>query len=215
MKNLSKIISAGAEVAAWAVPEVSGAQEQHSNPHKGPDISAELAAEMAALKQQAYQEGLEQGRQAGLAQAQAAIDAQQQRFVAILDALSRPLDHMEERVEQELLTLSVSIARQIVRREIKTEPAQVVGVVKEALSILPSGVQNIEVHLHPEDARLVSDIMLANVDERKWKVIEDPVMGQGGCRVDTDSSTVDASIDSRIAAIAARLMGGERTDDER
>ncbi len=209
-----KLISAGDDVRAWATPEISGAQGPHARRQEKAKSNVDLEQELAALKQQAYHEGLEQGKQAGLAQAQEMINAHQKQLVAMLDALAKPLDHLDEKIEQELVSLSVAIARQIVRRELKAEPAQVVGVVKEALSILPSGVQNIKVYLSPEDARLVSDIMLSNVGERKWQVVEDPVMEQGGCRIETNASTVDATIDSRIAAIAARLMGGERTDDE-
>lgn len=215
---MSKIISAGEGVRAWAKPEIEVAnapvEESPNQEEENIKSEEELRNELNALKQEAYNEGLELGKKAGMAQAQETINKYQAQFVAILDALSKPVEQLDERIESELVNLSVAIARQIVRRELKTEPAQVVGVVKEALSILPSGVQNIKVHMHPSDAQLVSEIMLANVDERKWQVLEDPVMERGGCLVETDSSTVDAKIDTRIAAIAARLMGGERTEDE-
>ncbi|MFC1750163.1 flagellar assembly protein FliH [Pseudomonadota bacterium] len=211
---MSKIISAGEGVRAWAQPEIVSSNESVMPDAKDVKSEKDIQKELNALKQAAYNEGIEQGKQAGLAQAKELIDNYQAQFVAMLEALSAPVEHLDEKIEHELVDLSVAIARQIVRRELKTEPAQVVGVVKEALSILPSGVQNIKVYLNPSDAQLVSDIMLANVDERKWQVVEDPVMERGGCRVETDSSTVDAAIDARIAAIAVRLMGGERVEDE-
>jgi len=55
--------------------------------------------------------------------------------------------------------------------------------------------------------------MLANVTERKWELVENLAMQRGGCHIETDIASVDATIESRVAAIAARIMGGERSDD--
>jgi flagellar assembly protein FliH len=89
----------------------------------------------------------------------------------------------------------------------------VIGVVKEALNALPAAGQNIKLHLHPEDSKLVADTMLANANERKWELVDNPLIQRGGCRIETDSSNVDATIESRVAAIAVRIMGGERAND--
>ena len=218
MKSLSKIISGGDSVRAWAKPNIDSRAPKKRDEQKEAEQAA-LKAEQArkeieALRLQGYSEGYEKGQQAALAEAEKEREAFRNQIATLLNAFAEPLELLEAGVEEELVNLSVAIARQIVRRELKTEPAQVVGVVKEALTVLPSAVQNIKVHLHPNDARLVTEIMLANIDERKWEVVEDPIMEPGGCRIDTDTATVDATIDSRIAAIAARLLGGERAEDE-
>jgi len=44
------------------------------------------------------------------------------------------------------------MVRQLIRREVKLDPGQIVGVVREALGILPISARNIRVVLHPEDA---------------------------------------------------------------
>jgi len=45
------------------------------------------------------------------------------------------------------------------------------------------------------------------------EIKEDPTLARGGCKVETDTSQIDASMESRIAEIAAEVLGGERRDD--
>ncbi len=210
-----KIISASdSSATAWVTPEVSSEEDALTVAQERARHLDSIKQEVEAIKRQAYEEGLEKGRQEGMAQAQKTLDDFKVQFATLMNSFTHPIDQLNEVVETELVDLSVAVARQIVRRELKTDPAQVIGVVKEAISVLPSGVQHIKVFLNPADAQLVTDAMLSNVDEQKWQVVEDPVMERGGCRIETESSTVDATIDTRIAAIAARILGGERTSDE-
>ncbi|PCI23125.1 MAG: flagellar assembly protein FliH [Piscirickettsiaceae bacterium] len=154
-----------------------------------------------------YQEGLEKGFQAGEKQ----VAAKAAQLQTLLQSMSMPLEELDERVEQELVSLAIQIAKQLIRRELKADSGQVVAVTKEAIAALPSSSQNIELHLHPEDATLVrSALSLDGANEDRWKVVEDPVITRGGCRVTTDASTIDASIENRLAAIIAKGLGDER-----
>ena len=214
MSRLSRLISSDESFKAWVQPEIG---EKEAPQNKKSERSVEhdkvLEKEIAALKEKARREGLEQGRKEGMAQARQEVDLYTSRFSDLINALATPLEQLSDEVEDELVKLAVAIAKQIVRRELKIEPAQVIGVVKEALNALPAAGQNIKLHLNPEDAKLVAEIMLANVSGRKWELVENPIMERGGCRIETDSSSVDATIESRVAAIAARIMGGERSND--
>ena len=49
-------------------------------------------------------------------------------------------------------------------------------------------------HLHPEDAQLVHELLPASDSETQWHIIEDVSVGRGGCRVATDTSQVDATV---------------------
>ena len=106
------------------------------------------------------------------------------------------------------------MAKQLVRREIKTDPGQIVAVVREALSVLPIASQNVRLHLHPEDAVLVRAALSLNEGEYAWRIVEDGLQNRGGCQLMTDSSRIDASVETRLAAIIAKVLGGERGSDE-
>jgi flagellar assembly protein FliH len=126
--------------------------------------------------------------------------------------LDKPFEQLDETVEQQLAQLAMLVARQLVRRELKTEPEQVIAVVREALAALPVAARNVRLALHPDDAALVREAM--SVDQgQQLQLVEDPVQTRGGCRVFTDTSQIDASVEARLNAVIARVMGGQRSGD--
>ncbi|HGX93244.1 MAG TPA: flagellar assembly protein FliH [Candidatus Tenderia sp.] len=212
---MSKILS-GAEfdALAWNQPELHGESqaqvvaEQTQEPAP-PEIDEEA---LNRIKQQAYDEGLALGKQEGLNASREVVSQNIALLQQLCTALDQPLAQLDERVEQELLQLTVAIAKQIVRRELKTDPGQVVAVMREALGQLPSGALYTRIFLHPEDAEFVKSA-LSLEGNQSMEIKEDPTLARGGCKVETDTSQIDASMESRIAEIAAEVLGGERRDD--
>lgn len=195
----SKIISgAGGETAfqRWELPHLMTAQH------------------VERIQKQAYDEGFARGQADGLAAAQQATGERLQRLQQILDALGTPLKELDERVEQELVTLALSIARLIVRREIRTDPAQVIAAVREAMAALPAAARKVRLHLHPEDAALVREQLRPSEEGHGWHLVEDPSISRGGCKILTETSQIDATVESRLTAIVAEVLGGERADDQ-
>jgi flagellar assembly protein FliH len=121
---------------------------------------------------------------------------------------------VDEQVEGELLQLAVAVARQIIRRELQTDPEQIVGVVQEALSALPSSANRIRIHLNPEDAAVVRERLVpAGDDEFSWQIVDDLTLSRGGCRIESETSRIDASLEKRLNSVVAELMGGTRSID--
>ncbi len=214
---MSRLISSSNLFTAWIKPDLGDdikKKEREKIAVEAPvDYQIELDKQASEIKESARLQGYKEGHAEGFKQARQEVEICVKKLKGLMDALASPLEQLADDIEDELVKLSIAIAKQIVRRELKTEPGQVIGVVKEALSVLPSAGQSIRLHLHPEDAKLIEETMLANANEGKWVVIDNPVIQRGGCRIETESSNVDATIESRVAAIAARIMGGERTND--
>jgi len=172
------------------------------------------ADKLEAIHKAAYQEGFQQGHKEGLEAAQKESNAQLQRLKQIMHALAEPLQAADEQVEQELIALAMAVARQIIRRELQQDPEQAVAVVREAMAELPSSARNIRIFLHPDDAALVRDAFNTEEDETApWKIVEDMALTRGGCRIESDTSLVDASLEKRLNAMLAELMGGSRVAD--
>lgn len=170
--------------------------------------------EFNEIYKQAYDEGFALGKKEGRAAGEAEIATQVQQLRGIVTALGAPLADVDDRVVDELARLALAVAKHMVRREIKTDPAEVVGIVREALDSLPVASANIRVQLHPEDAALVRAALSLNEAKQTLQIIETPVMTRGGCRLVTDTAQVDATVEARFAAIAAAVMGGEREHDD-
>jgi flagellar assembly protein FliH len=192
---------------AWTPPEVSGPVIGRSR----------RIGDLDAIEREAWDAGFEAGRQAGLAatrqEQQAALAELEQRvrrFASILDLLARPLQQLDEDVERQLALLAGAIARQVVRREIRAQPDQIVAVIRETVALLPLATRDVRVHLHPDDATLVRARLREPGADAAWTIVEDPVLSRGGCRVATENSTIDARTEQRLGAAIAAVLGDDR-----
>lgn len=212
---MSKVISAEDSEACqrWRLPEVGRDVRQDGG--GGTDAAAPLTAgRIEELHRQAYEEGFELGKREGLEHGRSQVQEQVRHMESVVALLARPLAELDEQVVEEVSELAMVIARHIIRREIKTDPGQVVAVARQAINELPVGSREIRVYVHPEDAELLREgLGSADQGAGSWRIEEDPAMSRGGCRVETEASRVDASVERRLAAIAAELLGGERGDD--
>jgi flagellar assembly protein FliH len=221
-------------VEAWRPPDLSGSdfsgiakrsaparQEVVEPLPEEPMPTLPTLEEIEQIQQQAHQEGYDQGHKEGfdyghreaLEEGRKQIAEKLAGLEQLFGALETPFKELDDQVEDELLTLVVAMVRQLVRREVRTDPNQIIGVMREALSILPVNSRDIRVLLHPEDAEIVRELYAVGDTEQSWKIIEDPVVQRGGCRVLTDISQVDATLESRLHNLIAPLIGGLRSED--
>lgn len=190
----------GPEIRRWEVPAIDG----------NGDNGFLTAGRMQELQQQAWDEAYAAGREEGLKAGAEEIGRRAERFDQLLNALSRPFDELDEVVEKQLVELAMTVVRQLFRRELKIDPGHVIGVVRDAIKLLPVASRNIEVHLHPEDAALVRESLSPAEGDRAWAIVEDPLISRGGCRITTDNSQVDARAETRLNAIIKAINGDER-----
>src|SRR6185312_12899073 len=195
--------SAGAAPELWKAPDMGTPQGQQKMATVGG-----LADLQAEAHKEAFEQGLAEGREAGRAE----VRAQVERLAGMFYDLAKPFEVLDAEVERELLTLAMALARQIVRRELKTDPTQIIGIIREAIAALPVAARDVRVHLHPEDAAVVRQHLAPTESERAWAIVEDPVMARGGCQITTATSRIDARLETRLGAILSELLGTERLD---
>jgi flagellar assembly protein FliH len=215
---------AGLSVRRWQAPDVDA--PGHQSPQRAvprartapvapptedsqapPPLTAD---EIARIQEEAREEGFQQGREEGVKAGEDLIQAEVEHLRRILNSLIPSVESLDREVEQELVLLATTVARQLVRRELRTEPGQIVAVVREALSVLPSSDRRLRLHLHPEDVRIVRDALQLSQLEQPWTLIEEPTLARGGALLETEASRVDATVESRLNAVIAALWGGER-----
>jgi flagellar assembly protein FliH len=196
---------ASTDVRRWLAPSVDGGSSQSRG--QGSLMTAERLAEIEA---QARAEGLAQGIEDGRKQGIAQREKEAQKLKALMNKLSPQIQVLDDQLIDQLAETVMAIARQFIRRELHHQPGEVVRVVRECLAALPSAATNVALHLHPDDAALVRDAMHLESMEQPWRLVEDATLARGGCRLETDTSTVDASVQTRLSGIAARMFGDER-----
>lgn len=195
-----------------------GFSEGHTLGLKAAEIEAKstLDEELAKLEEQRVQLQEQHDQQQQEMEAQQAVIVEQSTYLAeLLEGLTHPLHELDETVEEQLLQLTISVARQLVRRELKTDPGEIIAIIREAVAILPVGKREIQIYLNAEDMQLVkSSFSLAEDDQRSWQLLEDPMISRGGCRLVSNDSQIDASVEKRLTAVATKLLGGERGDEQ-
>ncbi|MCF6338445.1 MAG: flagellar assembly protein FliH [Gammaproteobacteria bacterium] len=203
----------------WDLPmveDVSGAVA-NAKDDKAPGLMT--AEQIERIQNQAYKEayeaGFAKGREAGMASGKDEIARNTQLLDDLLQSLSNPFEILDDDITQQLVSLAVAIARQLVRRELKIDAAQIVGVVQEAIAVLPVGSRNVKVCLHPDDVRVMHDTLVTMEAERSWELVNDSGLSRGDCRILTETSRIDATLEKRLAAIASRILGGEREADKK
>jgi flagellar assembly protein FliH len=204
---LSRIIRGEAlsDCQTWHVPEVQSDGDKHHRPM--------TARQLEEIQNQARKEGFQQGLQEGRDAGREEFVERLQYLEQVLHALSYPFEDLDESVEEQLARLAMIVARQLVRRELKTEPEQVIGVVREALAALPIAARNVQLALNPEDTAMIREALSLHESDQTIQIVEDPVQSRGGCRVLTETSQIDATVESRLNAVIANVLGGQRSSD--
>lgn len=162
-------------------------------------------------QQEGHAEGYQRGYAEGLTASRDEVALRVQNLDQLLSYMHRPLENLDATIEEELTWLATEIARQLVRRELRTSPGEIVAVVREAVALLPTGSADVQVRLHPDDARLIREVLsLGRDDEPVWRIIEDQTLSRGGCVINTDLSRIDATLEKRLGTVIATVLGDER-----
>lgn len=144
-----------------------------------------------------YEEGVAAGRSEGLQQGSADVARQMQTLDSLLTHLTHALNEQDYQLEQALFNLVKEISRQVVRRELLADSGHIMQVVQQALESLPPTRDNVRILVHPDDHALVTQA--AEQNDEKWRVIASRDITAGGCRVETEYSAVDFTVEQRFA----------------
>ena len=212
-----ELVSELGEPRQWEAPLVQGPIMGIGDAVLSPPTPGQLQAVQQTAYDEAYVEGREAGFSKGFDEGKQEVEEKFRVQIELFNSIMRqfvvPLQNLDDDIEENIVALVIQVARHLVRREIKTNPGEIVGVVREALGVLPVSALNPRIHLHPEDAELVRNALSISDDENNWRIEEDLALNRGDCRVETSSSLIDATIDARLSAIAAKLLGGDRFTD--
>ena len=198
-------------VEKWRAPVMDADPSRVVRNREESEASIPTAEDIDQWRKQAEEEGFQQG----LVRAQQESEALQQRLLRLIDFFEHPLQSLNEDIEHQLTQLAVTLAQQLVRRELKIEPGEIIGLIRDSVKLLPGNTRNISILLHPEDAKLVRNALSldSSDDEHSWKLVEDPMITRGGCEIKAPPSAINATLENRLSELAASVLGGEREQD--
>jgi len=165
------------------------------------------ASEDAPALAQVREEGYRQGVEAGRHEVEGRLEAERAALKELVAGLNQLMHDFEEGLANDVLSMSLELAKLIVRQTVKVKPEAVLPVLREAISSLPSMDEQTTVRLHPADAQLLrrvaeTDKMLSALP---WKIVEDAHIDRGGCVLETVTTEVDATLETRWRRVIAAL----------
>ncbi|MBF7142418.1 MULTISPECIES: flagellar assembly protein FliH [Pseudomonas] len=168
--------------------------------------------EVEAIRQEAYNEGFSAGERDGFhatqlkvrQEAEVALAARLATLETLMQSLMAPIAEQDTQIERSLVELVSHIAREVIQRELKLESTQIERVIQEALKLLPMGANNIRIFVNPQDFEQIK--ALRERHEEHWKILEDPALMPGGCRVESEHSRIDGTVETRITQALALLF---------
>lgn len=182
------------------------------NSHAG--INLPTIEQITGIQEQARQEGYAAGHAEGLAKGyadgQKKATAEAARLSNLADAFTTEIAQADESISQQVLDLSIDLARALLKSALEVRPELVIPIVKEAVRYLPALHQPALLFLNPADAVLVRDRIGDELFKMGWQLTDDPDLAPGSCRVDTASNQIDASLPTRWQRLTAAL--GKESD---
>ncbi|WP_265533160.1 flagellar assembly protein FliH [Pseudomonas saponiphila] len=168
--------------------------------------------ELESIRQEAYNEGFATGEKEGFhsttlkvrQEAEVALAAKLQALEQLMVNLFEPIAEQDTQIEKTLVELVKHVTREVIQRELAMDSSQIEHVMREALKLLPLGVGNVRLYVNPQDFEQVKS--LRERHEESWRIVEDEALLPGGCRVETEHSRIDASVETRITQAMDQLF---------
>lgn len=157
--------------------------------------------EADAIREAAAKEGYQEG----LSKAGADIEELKNSLRQFANAKQEVFD----RIAPEILSISVEIAKKIIKKELSQTPELLLDTVNAILKTLSKEETKIMIKANPSQVNMLKSSVPQSAAElgleAKIMVIADESIVEGGCVVTTTNGVVDATIDTQIAIISEAL----------
>ncbi len=184
------------KIQHYVLPELTGnivgAQDESLRPQTVEDIEA--------IQKQAYEEARQEGLKKGLDE----MKLKANHLVSMFNFLQHPLEEADKEVEHQLADLAVVLAKLLCKKEYSLDAQHIHNLVKESLEYLPVKARDIRVHLNSSDIDLLKQADI-NTHEQSWTCISDNTITAGGCVIESDTSHIDATFETRVQQLVDQL----------
>lgn len=166
-----------------------------------------VGGNILSLEREAYEKGFTAGEKAGFELGVKKAEVLFNGLSRVLDELTNFKESIYKPCEREILELSLAVARRVIQREVEKKDA-VLDCVREALKAAVAGGE-ILIKVNPKDLHVLLEHKgeLARYGEgiKGVKIEGDEGIGKGGCLIDTNYGEIDATVESALQEIEARL----------
>jgi type III secretion system HrpE/YscL family protein len=163
--------------------------------------AAEIVAAAERTREEARRSGFREGFEQGAGQ-----------WAEALRAARAHVAEAAGRAQPEIVRLALRVAEKILRQRIEAHPDAIVPMVDEALrAFLAQNQTRVVLRVHPDDEKALG------AHRQRWLernptigalvLVPDEAIGRGGCRLESESGTVDATLETQLEVIERHLLG--------
>ena len=163
--------------------------------------------------QRLIKEAREEGEREGKRYADDELARINETFAQAVLSIGNLRQRLLHEAEEDLLKLSVLIARKVILRELACDPGALAGLVHAAVELASDGGE-IVVRLNPEDRAAVMqrpEFKELLEGKRSIAIKGDPTVGPAGCLVETVRGNIDTGLDAQLDELFRELTE-ERTE---
>lgn len=168
-----------------------------------------------------HEQGLKQGIEEGQAQGRAeaiqamtdALSALNENWAQALTQFVSDRHRMLADLQRDLVLLATQLTQQVVNRHVELNVDAVADQLKATIALVAHR-SAMRICVHPDDVALVEellpDLIKQTGSSTDASIAPDESIGRGGCRIDTNGVSVDATIPTQIRRIAQALLPGDQ-----
>lgn len=179
-----------------------------------PPPPPEPSIDVEAIRDNAFTSGIAAGRQ----QAEEDFENSAQTLLCICNELDTLRETILQNSAEEMKELVLAISEKIIRHSVAEQEETIVATIKDAIHLAVKSDEYL-IQVNPDDLKAVTS--------RKQEIINsingldnivlkpDTTIEKGGCKLESNSCTIDASMASQIKIIHDTLLTSDRLSDTR
>jgi len=191
---------------AGAKPSSSGGNpstlERLWNPDaKSSDSQTDSEEHIRAREARAQKEGRDEGLAQGRADFEKKLAGEQQALVQAVRDFAHERETYFHRVEAEVVSLALAIARKILHREAQVDPLLLAGVVRVGLDNVAAGTR-VRLRVNPEQIQAWQNFFSQQPDLQSLpELMGDATLGPGRCMLETELGSTDLTLETQLKEI--------------
>jgi flagellar assembly protein FliH len=162
---------------------------------------------VARLEREAYEKGFAQGQKDGLDLGERKALETWKEMVTLFEELGNLKAMVFSEGQEEMVQLSLAIARKIVKREVSLDPDMVRRSVRSALEFL-NDKSFMRVLVHPNDMKNLEQYLPELAEDKKiqrFELAEDNCVGPGGCILESGFGRINATIEGQLDELKTEI----------
>jgi flagellar biosynthesis/type III secretory pathway protein FliH len=166
--------------------------------------------QLASARHDGYEKGLREGERTGFEKAEQASKLVFDQMAASIAEFATLRRRIRQEAEQDIVKLSLAVAKKIIHRELSIDPHALSGVVKAALEQIE--IREVRsIRMHPLEVDILRGPLLSAGLPTSIEIIADSSLEKGAIRLDTVRGEIDAGVGTQLQEIergfADRLEG--------